>query len=69
MSHTVCVYYCVLIGMIMYEVATGRAPFEDDIKQLSPVLLVMRLLMGKRPTFSSHHNKVYTSIHSNYVPL
>lgn len=53
----------------MYEVATGRAPFEDDIKQLSPVLLVMRLLMGKRPTFSSHHNKVYTSIHSNYVPL
>ena len=42
----------------MWEVATGKAPFEEDKKQLSPVLLVMRLLMGQRPVFSSHHDQV-----------
>ena len=60
----VCVCVCVLcvcVGMVMWEVATGRAPFEEDKKQLSPVLLVMRLLMGYRPSFSSHHDKVTTT--------
>ena len=43
-------------GIIMWAVATGEAPFAVDLK--SPVLLVMRLLMGHRPVFSSHHDKV-----------
>ena len=42
----------------MWEVATGEAPFAADLKQLSPVLLVMRLLMGQRPAFAAHHDKV-----------
>ena len=45
----------------MWEVATGKAPFEEDKKQLSPVLLVVRLLLGQRPEFSPHHDHVSLS--------
>lgn len=49
-------------GMVMWEVATGEAPFAADLKQLSPVLLVMRLLMGQRPAFHPHHDPAYQQI-------
>jgi serine/threonine protein kinase len=49
-------------GMVMWEVATGKAPFEEDKKQLSPVLLVVRLLLGQRPEFSPHHDHAYQKI-------
>ena len=48
-------------GMVMWEVAMGKAPFEEDKKQLSPVLLVVRLLLGQRPEFSPHHDHVSLS--------
>ncbi|CAI8035970.1 Serine/threonine-protein kinase EDR1 [Geodia barretti] len=49
-------------GMVMWEVAMGKAPFEEDKKQLSPVLLVVRLLLGQRPEFSPHHDHAYQKI-------
>jgi serine/threonine protein kinase len=54
-------------GMVMWEVATGEAPFAADLKQLSPVLLVMRLLMGQRPAFAAHHDKVGSSFPLNPI--
>ena len=49
-------------GMVMWEVATGEVPFACDLKQLSPVLLVMRLLMGHRPVFTASHNQVRNTL-------
>lgn len=57
-----CVMYTVCTGMVMWEVATGEVPFASDLKQLSPVLLVMRLLMGHRPAFTASHNQSYKKI-------
>ena len=50
----------------MWAVATGKAPFAADLKQLSPVLLVMRLLLGQRPTFEPHHDQVHTPCKFNH---
>ena len=56
-------YQCVMCaGMVMWEVATGEVPFASDLKQLSPVLLVMRLLMGYRPVFTASHNQVRNTL-------
>lgn len=46
----------------MWEVATGQKPFASELQQLSSVVLVMRLLMGLRPSFSSSVPPAYQKV-------
>lgn len=48
------------VGIILCEAATGQKPFAD--LHLTPVVLVMKIVMGLRPSFNGGVPKEYQSL-------